>query len=406
VSAERWRVVAALFVVTACVSTSVSAFGVFLPVLSETFGWSRGAVSVALAINLIWGGLVAFLVGGIADRRGPRGALTGTVLVGALGFALTAAITALWHLYLTYGLLVGVGMSSIYILSATTVSRWFPERRGVALALVLSGFNAGWLLGGPAAAVLIGRWGWRGAYLGLAALLLAVAAPASLLVSDPPAAPAADRPLPPRPRTREVLGRAAGDPRLWLLVAAWFLLGLVFVTVSVHSVSYALGRGLPLGQASLALTGFGVGAAIGRLAAGAAADRLGTATTMRWCAVLQAGALVALLAGPPPWAVAPTLVLFGIGASGADNTFVKGVPEVFGVAGLASTMSLMGLGWRVGAGLGPAVAGFLYDLTRSYTPTFALTLAAVAAGWGLWGLAWRVHGRRGRPGAGGSGVLD
>jgi MFS family permease len=297
-------------------------------------------------------------------------------------------------------------MSSIYILSATTVSRWFPARRGVALALVLSGFNAGWLLGGPVAAVLIGRWGWRGAYLGLAALLLTVATPASLLVSDPPAAPAADGPPPPRPRTREVLGRAAGDPRLWLLVAAWFLLGLVFVTVSVHSVSYALGRGLPLGQASLALTGFGVGAAVGRLAAGAAADRLGTAATMRWCVLLQAGALVGLLAGPPPWAVAPTLVLFGIGASGADNTFVKGVPEVFGVVGLARIMSLMGLGWRAGAGLGPAAAGFLYDATRSYTPTFALTLGAVAAGWGLWSLAWLAHGRRGRPGPDGSSVLD
>jgi MFS family permease len=389
--AARWRVVAALFVVTGCMAASVSAFGVFLPVLSETFGWSRGAISMALSINLVWGGVAAFAIGGFADRHGPRAVLVPTVLTGALGFALTSRVEALWHFYLSYGLLVGLGMSSIYILSTTTVARWFEQGRGLALAIVFSGFNLGWLVGGPVAAFLIGHWGWRAAYLGLAALISGMGVPASFCVRYPAAARIVSGGLPaeadgPGTSMRASFRHALQDRRLWYLVAAWLLLGLVFMMVSVHSVAYARDRGLPLEQASLALTAFGIGAAVGRLVAGVAADRLGTAVTMPGCVVAQGVALLVLLAAPPSWALIPVLIVFGVGASGADNTFAKAVPEVFGLGALASIMSVVGLGWRCGAALGPAAAGFLYDATRSYTPAFGAGLLALAAGLALFAL--------------------
>src|SRR2546427_754748 len=186
---------------------------------------------------------------------------------------------------------------------------------------------------------------------------------------------------------------AFGDARLWFFVSAWCFLGLVFMMVTVHSVSYARDRGLPLEQASLALSAFGVGAVSGRLLAGAAADRFGAVPTMRVCLLIQLTALCALLVGLPTWTVVATLLLFGLGASGADNTFVKAVSDVFGLAALTTIMSVVGLGWRSGAGLGPAVAGFVYDVTGSYTPSFALGVLALAAGWVLFrrGSAPRAH---------------
>jgi MFS family permease len=381
--APRWRVVVALFIVTSCIATAVSTFAVFLPVLSEAFGWSRGAVSVVLSINLMLGGLAAFPVGHIADRRGPRAVLAGTVAIGAVGFVLSARIEALWQLYLSYGVLVGIGMSSIYVLTAVTVARWFDARRGLALAIVLSGFNLGWLTGGPLAAFLIGRWGWRIAYVALGALVAAVGLPASLSVRYPRSS---------EPR-RVVAGTTAaarrsafGDARLWFFVAAWSFLGLVFMMVTVHSVSYARDRGLPLEQASLALSAFGIGAVSGRLLAGAAADRFGAVATMRVCLLIQLTALCGLLAGLPAWTVVATLLLFGLGASGADNTFVKAVSDVFGLAALATIMSVVGLGWRSGAGLGPALAGFVHDVTGSYTPSFAFAVLALVVGWTLFRL--------------------
>jgi MFS family permease len=397
--APRWRVVVALFAVTSCIATAVSTFGVFLPVLSDTFGWSRGAVSVVLSINLMLGGLAAFPVGRIADRSGPRAVLATTVAIGAIGFMLSSRIDALWQLYLSYGVLVGIGMSSIYVLTAATVARWFDARRGLALAIVLSGFNLGWLTGGPLAAFLIAHWGWRTAYVVLGILVAAVGVPVSLFVRYPRAAstrvvtlgaPAAAR-------------RAAfGDARLWFFVTAWCFLGLVFMMVTVHSVSYARDRGLPLEQASLALSAFGIGAVSGRLLAGAAADRFGAVATMRVCLLIQCGALAALLIGLPTWTVVVVLLLFGLGASGADNTFVKAVSDVFGLAALATIMSVVGLGWRSGAGVGPALAGFVYDITGSYTPSFAFAVLALAVGWTLFRRGTQRGATRSGPSVSGS----
>src|SRR5256712_7965499 len=97
--APRWRVVIALFTVTSCIATAVSTFGVFLPVLSEAFGWSRGAVSVVLSISLVLGGVAAFPVGRIADRRGPPAGLAPTGALGAAGVVPRPPVHALWPPY-------------------------------------------------------------------------------------------------------------------------------------------------------------------------------------------------------------------------------------------------------------------------------------------------------------------
>jgi MFS family permease len=372
-------VVLALFGVVASVATPVSAFGVFLPVLAEHFGWSRGSVAVALSINMILGGLAAFAVGGVADRRGPRGVLALTVLIGAAGLVLTSWIGARWHFYLTYGVLVGIGFSSIYVLTTATVSRWFVTRRGLALAVVLSAFNLGWLLGGPVTAWLIATWGWRTAYVVLGCAVAAVGVPSALSVRFPEQVGAAreDRTRA-RGAVRASLRSALADPRLWLIEAGWFVTGMVFMMVTAHAVPFARDLGLPLERAAFLLTAYGIGAAIGRIAAGIVADRYGTALTMYACVALQLIALGILVGGPPAWTLVPVLVGFGVGAAGADNAVVKVVPEVFGVAALASVMSVLSLGWRTGAALGPASAGFLYDLTRSYTIPFTAGLALLA----------------------------
>jgi MFS family permease len=163
-SARRWLVVAALFVVTYGISTPLAAYGVFLPVLAEQFAWSRGAIATALSINLLVGGVAGFVIGALADRHGPRVMLMATVALAGAAFALVSTIEALWQLYLFVGVLGGIGMSSFYLLSATTVTHWFEARRGLALALVLVGFSLGYIWAGPLAAALITLHGWRTAY--------------------------------------------------------------------------------------------------------------------------------------------------------------------------------------------------------------------------------------------------
>jgi MFS family permease len=363
---------------------------VFLPVISEAFGWSRGAVSIALSINLMLGGLVGLALGAIADRHGPRMPLVTTVVLAAAGFGLTSTVTALWQLYVFVGVMAGVGMSGFYVLSAATVARWFDGRRGLALGIVLMGFNLGFMTGGPLAARLIERLGWRTAYAVFGAAVCCVGGLASLFVAFP------RRPTPvSRALDRAALGgvefrHALGQSRLWFLTASWLLQGLVLLTLSVHIVPYARDRGIGLAAASLTLTAYGVGAVAGRLGFGTAVDSLGTLTTMRLCLAIELLAVVPLLFAPHQAVLLLLLVVFGFGFAGADTVYVRTVPEVFGLRALGAIMGVLTLGWRAGAAFGPAAAGFVRDLTGSYAIPFGAAPLLVVVSFLLFGFATRA----------------
>jgi MFS family permease len=394
-SARRWQVVAALFVVTYGISTPLAAYGVFLPVLAETFGWSRGAISSALSINLLLGGVAGWVIGVLADRHGPRVMLVVTVALAGTAFALVAAVDALWHLYLFVGVLGGVGMSSFYLLAASTVTHWFDERRGLALALVLVGFNLGYISAGPLAAWLIAGVGWRAAYalLGggcgaitlLAALTVRVPRPAEMPALRRPAAAVGAAPDGFAPGM--TLRAALADPRQWYLNVSWFLLGGLALMISVHAVPFARDQGIDLAAASLALSGYGVGAVTGRLASGFVSEQVGTHTTIRVGFVLQVLALAALLWVPGRGALLVALAVFGLGFAASDTMITKVIPDVFGVRAIGAIMGVLALGWRTGAALGPAAAGFLYDTTGSYVLPFGAAPVAVLVAWGLFALA-------------------
>ena len=401
---------AALFTVSFGMSTPLAAYGVFLPILAETFGWSRGAISTALSINLVLGGVAGFVVGALADRHGPRVMLVVTTLLAGAAFGLVSTVATVWQLYLFVGVMGGIGMSSFYVLSATTVARWFDGRRGLALALVLVGFNLAYISGGPLAAWLIREFGWRTAYalLGGGCGLVGTLAALTIHLPRSPTATALRRPpgprdpgdveaahgeAPPIAHAGVTLAAALADPRQWWLNASWLLLGGLTLMVSVHIVPFARDRGIGLTVASLTLTAYGVGSVGGRIAAGAVSDRLGTRTTIRAAYAVQMLALLALLCLPSREALFASLVAFGAGFAAADTLIVKAVADVFGVRALGAIMGVLTLGWRFGAALGPAAAGFLHDLTGSYAIPFGAAPIAVLASWGLFTLG-STRGRR------------
>ena len=394
--ARRWLIVLALFVVTYGISTPLAAYGVFLPVLAETFGWSRGAIATALSLNLLVGGVAGFAIGALADRHGPRLMLVTPVALAGTAFALGGTISTLWQLYLFVSVLGGVGMSSFYLLTAATVTHWFDDRRGLALALALVGFSLGYITAGPIAAWLITRVGWRAAYalLGggcgaltlLAALTVRLPRPSDRLRA-PASTPSQHGATTARPNV--TLRAALVDPRQWYLNGSWLLLGGVALMISVHVVPFARDQGISLTGASLTLTAYGLGSVVGRLASGAVSDRLGTFVTIRVGYTIQIVALLTLWLVPSRDAVLTSLVVFGIGFAAADTMVTKVIPDVFGVRAIGAIMGVLALGWRAGAALGPAAAGFLYDATSSYAVPFAAAPVAVLTSWGLFALATR-----------------
>ena len=388
---RRWGIVAALFVVTFGISMPLAAFGVFLPIMAETFGWSRGAIASALSINLVLGGSAGFFVGRLADRHGPRVMLLITVGLAGCGFGLISSIDALWQLYGLVGLLAGIGMSSFYLLSTSTVAHWFVDRRGLAIALVLSGFNIGYMVAGPLAAWLIGHLGWRSAYavIGFGCAIVSMLAASTVRLPRAHEREAPRGAISAAPASGLTVRQAIRDPRFWGINFSWLLLGGTIFTFSVHAVPFARDQGVSLAIASFALTAYGLGSVAGRVATGLLTDRFGTVVTIRAGYAIEIAALVALASAPGPSVFVPVMVLFGIGAASTDNAVVRVIPDVFGLRAIGGIMGLLTLGWRMGAAVGPAAAGFLYDLVGSYRVPFGAAPIVAAISWLLFALATR-----------------
>ena len=135
--------------------------------------------------------------------------------------------------------------------------------------------------------------------------------------------------------------------------------------ISVHAVPFARDQGVSLAGASLALTAYGIGSAIGRLLGGTLSDRLGPRATIAAAFLLQIPALGHPAAGSPraPALLLASLVAFGAGFASTDTVVAKVVPEVFGMRALGAIMGDSDARLAVRRRLGPALAGFLYDLT-------------------------------------------
>lgn len=400
---RRWLIVAALFAINYGMATPLAAYGVFLPIMAETFGWTRGAVSGALSVNLLIGGLAGFLLGSLADRYGPRIILVVTAVLTGAGFALVSLVSELGELYVLIGLIGGVGMSSFYLLSATTIARWFAERRGLALALVLVGFNLGYISAGPLAAWLIARAGWAMAYalIGGGSGAIAALAALSVRLPRPSESRAARRGIAkasgldvgaPDSARGTTLAEALADPRQWALNLSWFLQGGVALMISVHVVPFARDHGRGLAAASLALTAYGLGAVSGRIASGAVSDRFGAVSTIRAGYVIQALGLTALVLWPSPAVGFAALVAFGVGFAAADTMVARVIPDVFGMKAIGAIMGVLALGWRFGAALGPTAAGLVHDVTGSYALAFALAPVGVLVSWGFFAFATSRRG--------------
>ncbi len=416
-----WGVVAAAFLGMCGTWIPHAAFGVFLPILSLEFGWSRGAIASVASLNLLLGGVLGFWAGAVSDRYGVRRILALSAAVTGTGYLLSATINTLWHFYLLLGVLLGVSMSGLYVLPTALVSRWFVEHRGLALGIVLAGLNLAYVAGGPLSAVLINAVGWRRAYLFLGRLVWLVAVPASFFMKAPPSESAARAMTPPgtattlrspaacRIKRRSSAGSAgatlpgggsegaieapfdgpaAGTPfrevladrRLWLLALTWGLLGFANMMMAIHMVPYAKDQGITLERASLALTIYGVSSIGGRLLFGVAADRLGTRPTVWFCLTLQLMTFLGVLTRPPLLTFYFLILCFGLMSAGADTAVVKAASEVFGIRAIGAIMGFLSLGWRCGAAVGPAAAGFIYDATGSYIVAFGLATGALGVG--------------------------
>jgi OFA family oxalate/formate antiporter-like MFS transporter len=166
---------------------AVYAWSVFRDPLMKNFGWSISEVTLTFSIAILALGFASFLGGLWMSRVGPRTVGIAAGVCYGLGVALASLSSGrLWVLYLTYGVLGGLGLGLGYIVPVATLVKWFPDRRGFITGLAVAGFGAGALVTAPVAAALIQRIGvlLTLAILGITYLIMVVAG-ASVMRNPP-----------------------------------------------------------------------------------------------------------------------------------------------------------------------------------------------------------------------------
>src|SRR5262245_4525099 len=170
---NRWRVVIGGVLMNLALG-SLYAWSVFVAPLEREFSWTRAQTSLVFTIAVVTFAVTFVLGGRLQDRRGPRpAAFIGAVLV-SLGFFLTSMTSSLTFLYAVFGIVVGAGNGFGYATPIPVASKWFPDKRGLVVGLMVGGYGASSAIIGPLATAMIGSIGWRATFqiLGVAFFVL------------------------------------------------------------------------------------------------------------------------------------------------------------------------------------------------------------------------------------------
>ena len=118
-------------------------FGTFFTSLETEFGSNRFFTSAIFSVYMLLGSVTSVIAGWAADRYGPKRVFLIMALFSLLGLLLTSQAEALWHLLITYSLLLAIGTGPVYIVATSMAAKWFEKKRGLAIAIVTSGVGLG-----------------------------------------------------------------------------------------------------------------------------------------------------------------------------------------------------------------------------------------------------------------------
>jgi MFS family permease len=398
-----WVVLAAAFVVITMSIGTLFTLGVFLRPIEDSMGWSRSGIGAIGLFNWIVMGAGGVVSGFVSDRVGTRR----VVLVGAgllsAGLLLSSHVQQMWQLYVTFGLLIGAGVSAFYVPLTVLAIKWFEGRRAMAAAVVSAGNGLGILALAPLTRWLISEYDWRVAFFVLGVMALLVVVPCALLLKGPSAggrpsrsagSSAAGAPTwPPHSPTggrpsRSADSSAAGastwpphSPTGGQLVSAglpwrtwpfWAIALTHFCCCAAHSgplfhlVSHAMDQGVAQMTAASILGASGFTSIFGRIGTGIVADRVGAKRTLLAALGFQALLILLYLFASGTGALYAVSLAFGVAYGGAMPLYPVVTREFFGERAMGTAYGAVFFISCIGMGLGSYAGGAIHDLLGTY----------------------------------------
>jgi OFA family oxalate/formate antiporter-like MFS transporter len=379
---NRWRVVVGGVSMNLALG-SLYAWSVFVLPLEQEFGWTRAQTSWVFTIAIVTFAVTFIFAGRMQDVRGPRlCAFLGAVLV-SLGFFLASFTASVVYLYLIFAV-VGAGNGFGYATPMPVASKWFPDKRGLVVGLMVGGYGAGSALIGPVASSLIQSMGWRPTFRLLGGLFFVMGLIGTWLLTNPPAGYRPHGWTPPATAaarrdfsTAEML-RTPQFYELWLAYCLGATAGLMTIS---QLVPFARSAGLGPAAATFAITVGAFGNAGGRILSGWLSDMMGRLTTLRVMVLASAVAMPALFI----WRQEVLLFYIFVAAVywcyGTQlSVFASATADIYGTRNLGLNYGVLFTAWGAAGILGPMIAARVYDASGGYRYAFyaASGLAVVA----------------------------
>jgi MFS family permease len=331
--------------------------------------------------------------GPLSERYGYKWLLAASLTSLGIGLLLTSQIHELWQLYIFNGLFIGLSIAASYAIPVALVALWFTRRQGLALGVATLGVSMGTAFVPLGISSLIEALDWRATLFIAGIAVIAISIPSVLLIRQPPLLlrqqeedTSADSPGPDTAWGGLTLGEAVRTGMFWMT----FIILLIFLTslslTMLHMVPYAIDSGLTPIQAAFLLTLVGITGIAGRLVSGMVSDRFGAKPVMLSGLALLALITLMLALRQQHWPFYLFAALFGFGYSSIATMMVRMTRYIFGIKALGSIFSILMIADGIGMGLGPWLAGLIFDITGGYFLTFigvSIALAAAAVMTGL-----------------------
>ena len=380
-----YTIVLVTFIITMVVEGLLYSFGVFFKPLLTDFGWTRAMASGAFSIASILKIPIAVVAGRLTDRFGPKQVLAACGFFLGLGYLLISQTGNIWHLYLFYGVLVGIGMGLYWVPLMSIIPLWFVRKRAFMMGVVVSGIGVGQLTIPPLANWLISNYGWRISYLIVGSIcMVTIIICAQFLKHDPSqigllpdgeSKPKQENPITAAEAKEFSVHEAVSTKQFWLFCIVFLPWMFCLSVILVHGVIHAIGLGMSPTSAAYILSIIGIAGIVGRLAFGRLADLIGIKPVLIISLGLMSLAFFWLIVAKEMWMLYLFAAIFGIAYGTFEILQSPIVAELFGLSSLGTIFGIALAIGSIGFVIGPVVAGYIFDVTNNYQIAFVICTA-------------------------------
>ena len=370
------------------------AFGVLIVPLQEDMGWNPANVTLAFALASITGAVLAPLSGICTDRYGARKVIMVGVATFAAGALLTGVVSEVWHLWISYGLFLGVASACFNVPIITTATYWFRTHLGYGVGLLQASHGLGPAVMAIVVSVLITGGSWKIAFWSIAIVGGLIMVLLMAFFRNRPSdigirafgAPESEG-LPPerdpaleRLRVKAFRTSMQSTTTFWKLVTIHFLGCVSHSIVIIYIIPIAILAGMEEVAAAGVLSILALLSVTTRFLAPVIADYIGARGTMATAFIWQGLPVLMLFWAHEPWHFYMFAVVFGIGYGGEGSAFPVINRQYFGRGPMGSSFGWQQFGAGSGMALGAWLGGALFWLFDSYSATIIVSTVTSVAG--------------------------